>query len=114
MYSTSLLYRRTFLIGLVLIIFSIALLIWRIVPLASNSSYLPLHYNISIGIDRYGPWWSVFFIPAFGISILVLHTILQLYFSKRDIFLTRFLSVSTIVLEAILFASSLFVVLLNV
>lgn len=60
------------------IIFSISwilgavLLCWRILPLVYGRDSVPLHYNIYVGIDAFGPWWMLF-------EVLVLSLVMGMF-----------------------------------
>lgn len=87
---------------------------WRIVPLAKDQPFIPLHYNIYFGVDRFGPWYHTFVIPALGLLFLLISLIMQTYFFKRERMLTRFFAVSTIFLELTFFIAMVLLILLNI
>lgn len=39
---------------------------------------IPLHYTITFGIDRIGPWYSAYLLPLSGTMILFLNTLVAL------------------------------------
>lgn len=97
-----------------LLALTLALPIWRIVPIAGEKPYLPLHYNIYFGVDRFGPWWQVFVPPALGVVFLLVALAMQVRFFRREPMLGRFFSVSTVLIEAVLLVAMTLLVLLNV
>lgn len=45
------------------------LLSWRILPLVYGRDSVPLHYNIYVGIDAFGPWWMLFEVVLLSLII---------------------------------------------
>ncbi|MBU1705553.1 hypothetical protein KKG19_02395, partial [Patescibacteria group bacterium] len=64
-------------ISLVLVILTFALPAWRVLPLVQEQDFLPLHYNIYFGIDRFGPWYYIFVPAALGGTLLIINLIFQ-------------------------------------
>jgi hypothetical protein len=112
--NASKLYRYAALLSALLVLLSFLLPAWRIVPLAQSQPYLPLHYNIYFGIDRFGPWYFVFFPALLGLILLLLNLIFQVALFKREHVLSLFFSISTVFTELILFIAVVFIVLLNI
>lgn len=110
---TSKLYRRTTVVSGVLLILTLALPAWKIVPIGSETPFIPLHYNVYMGVDEFGAWQNVFALPAIGAAILVVNTALQAMFFKRERILAVFLAVATVVSELVLLVSMVLIVLLN-
>lgn len=92
----------------------LGLLVWRIVPLAQDKAYLPLHYNVYFGVDRFGPWYQVFVLPGLGLLFLLMSLIMQTHFFRREKMLARFFSISTTFLEAVFVIAAILVILLNI
>lgn len=111
--KTSKLFRRTTLVSGVLLILTAALPAWKILPISADNPYIPLHYNVYMGIDESGPWQRVFVLPAIGLGLLVVNTILQVVLHKREKVLSTFFAVTTVAGEAILLVSMVLIVLLN-
>ncbi|MBI2485276.1 hypothetical protein HYW18_03990 [Candidatus Uhrbacteria bacterium] len=65
--------RSPFLLGIVLPLVSAMLLLWRLYPRGESEVFIPLHYNVFTGIDRYGPWWLGLSIPIIGLAATALH-----------------------------------------
>jgi len=105
--KTSKLYRRTTIVSGVLLLMTLALPVWKILPISGDNPYIPLHYNVYMGIDESGPWQRVFVLPA------VVNSILQVVFYKREKVLSTFFAVATVATEAILLVSMVLIVLLN-
>jgi len=111
--KTSKLYRRTTIVSGVLLLMTLALPVWKILPISGDNPYIPLHYNVYMGIDESGPWQRVFVLPAIGLVLLVVNSILQVVFYKREKVLSTFFAVATVATEAILLVSMVLIVLLN-
>lgn len=107
-------HRVTSLISLFLFACLTALPIWRIVPLAENQPFLPLHYNIYFGVDRFGNWYQVFFLPALGLLFFLINIFFQTHFYKREKLLVQLFAYLTILIEFALLASMVLIVLLNI
>lgn len=93
---------------------TLTLPIWRIVPLAGEKPFLPLHYNVYFGVDRFGPWWQVFVPPTLGLLFLLVALVMQARFYRSEPMLARFFAVSTVLLETALLIAMALLVLLNV
>jgi len=98
-------------------------LIWLIIyfkfyPLVYNlpeeQSFISLHYNIYLGIDLFGHWQNIFYLPGIGLLIFIINTISALLlYSKKEI-LSYFLSLSSALLQAFLLLATIFVILINI
>jgi len=107
-------FRITCAISLLFLIAMWLLPIWRIVPLAEQKPFLPLHYNVYMGIDRFGPWYYAFFIPVLGTLLWIVNTVFEALFFQKARILSSFFAFGTVITECILFASLIFMILLNV
>ncbi|MBU0646419.1 hypothetical protein KJ611_03010 [Patescibacteria group bacterium] len=101
-------------ISLVLVILTFALPAWRVLPLVQEQDFLPLHYNIYFGIDRFGPWYYIFVPAALGGTLLIINLIFQTAFFRRESVLSYFFAVATVFSEIMLFVAMIFIVLLNI
>ena len=86
----------------------------RLVPFVEPGQYLPLHYNIFFGVDRFGPWYHIFTLPGIGALILVCNVLFSLRFARKEVVLSSFLMGTTLACEVILFVAMVFIMLLNV
>ena len=111
--KTSKFYRRTVLASLILVILTFAVPAWKIVPIREEAPFIPLHYNIYIGIDRFGPWYYVFIPGALGLTLLFVNTVFQAVFYRREKVLSAFFAVATVFAELTLFVAMVLSVLLN-
>jgi hypothetical protein len=106
--------RWAILLSIFLFFLTLALPIWRIVPIASTQPFIPLHYNVYFGVDRFGHWYSIFVLPILGFLFLILNSALQVHFASREKILTRFFAVSTVFLELIFLLAIVLIILLNI
>lgn len=110
---TSALYRRTAIASGVLLLLTVALPVWRILPMAGDRPFIPLHYNVYVGVDAFGPWYDVFVLPMLGAALLVVNLVFQAAFYERERVLSAFFAVATLVTEAVLLVAMVLIVLLN-
>jgi len=113
LFLSSPVYRRTAIVSAIFVLATTLLPIWRIVPLAEASPFIPLHYNIYLGIDRFGPWYSIFLLPALGATLLVVNVIFEAVFFRREHVLSKFFAYATVFSETVLFVAMVLIVLLN-
>lgn len=102
-----------FVSALFLLALTIALPVWRILPLAESRPFIPLHYNIYLGVDRLGPWYQIFIVPALGFGLFLFHLILQTIAFRKEKLLATMLAVAIVLIEAILLFAMTLIVLLN-
>ncbi len=110
-------------LSLLMIGLMVALPLWRLLPVVQENPYIPLHYNIYLGVDRFGPWFHVFILPALGFIFLVTNLMLAAAFAGREdsVFgkkrtepvLSRFFLYMTPVLEFIFLVGLSLTLLLN-
>lgn len=106
--------RWTLIVSFVLSVATFVLPTWRIVPLAKEQPFIPLHYNIYFGVDRFGPWYHAFIIPALGFFFLIISLIMQTHFYKKEKMLATFFAISTIFLELTFLVAMGLLILLNI
>ncbi len=99
--------------SLVLLALNLALPIWRIAPLASVRPYIPLHYNIYLGVDRLGPWNQIFLLPILGFALFVFNLVLQTIAFRKEKLLASMVAIATVLIEALLLCAMALIVLLN-
>ncbi len=101
-------------LSLFLLIGTMVLPVWRILPLGAESPFIALHYNIYLGVDRFGPIWHIFFLPALGLLFLVLNLAIEAWAYRTQKTLSFFFAAATPVLQLVLFAAMVLIVLINV
>lgn len=98
-----------------LVLAAVALLLpaWKLLPQISTE-HIPLHYNVYLGIDRYGPWYHVFLPGCVGVGSLLVNVAMQIAYIHRDRVLVRLLSIVTLMLEVVIVVGVFFSTLLNI
>ncbi len=113
LFKNSRFYRGVTIVSAILVVLTLILPLWKIMPNLGDETFIPLHYNIYFGIDRFGPWYYIFILPALGFLMLLLNVIFEAVFVKREHILSIFFAVTTIAVEVILFVSMALIVLMN-
>lgn len=88
--------------------------IWRILPLASETPFIALHYNIYLGVDRLGSIAHIFFLPALGLVFLLVNLTIEAWVYRTQKTLVLFFSAATPFLQFILLCAMTLIVLINV
>lgn len=114
LYRASSLYKWTTGLSVLFLALTLALPLWRLVPYLPEGQFIPLHYNIYFGVDRFGPWYHLFFLPALGAVLLIINIIFEALFFEREHVLSTFFAAATLFAEIVLFTAMVFIVLLNV
>ncbi len=113
LFASSRYYRWHTVASLVLVGLMVALPLARLLPTIGGDPFIPLHYNIYFGVDRFGPWYDVFALPIIGAGLLLLNLVFEGMYVAREHVLAKFFATATLVAEAILLVSMVFIVLLN-
>lgn len=101
----------------ILIIF---LIFFKIRPLINTVTegqtftYIPLHYNIYTGIDSYGRWERLFYMPLFGEFVFAINFFLAFLLFNRKEILSYFLAFAAMAVQIILLVAIIFVILINI
>ncbi|MBI4437638.1 hypothetical protein HY631_01670 [Candidatus Uhrbacteria bacterium] len=106
--------RTAFLVSVVLLAGTFALPVWRLLPLSSDLPFIALHYNVYLGVDRFGPLYQIFFIPTLGLFFLLLNATIEVISWRRQRTLAHFFAGSTPLLQGILLVAMALIVLINV
>lgn len=107
-------FRICFGLSLLTVVLMTLLPFWRLYPIiAARAMVVPMHYNIHFGVDRTGPWWGFFVLPAIGLGCLIVNSLLALKLWKRERMLSYLFAGVTVAVEIILFVAMVFVVSLN-
>ncbi|HBL39884.1 TPA: hypothetical protein DDZ10_04445 [Candidatus Uhrbacteria bacterium] len=115
------------LFSLTLVMLMVVLPLSRLLPIVRENPFIPLHYNIYLGIDGFGPWYRIFILPVLGLVMLVLNLslasrfseierrtpLLPLGFHQGEPMLAQLVLWLTPILEVVLFAGVVFTLLLN-
>lgn len=107
------LYCWILIVSVLFLLLTFALPFWKIYPNAFLNPFIPLHYNVLFGIDRFGPWYNIFWIPAFGLLVLFLNVIVGTVVYHQEKFMTTLLVAGTLGVQFTLFSSMVLIVLVN-
>ncbi|MFA4845804.1 MAG: hypothetical protein WC654_04570, partial [Patescibacteria group bacterium] len=88
--------------------------IWRLLPLVADLPFIALHYNIYLGVDRFGSLYQIFFIPLLGLFFLLLNLVIEILSFRKQKTLAIFFAASTPILQFILLVAMILIVLINV
>jgi hypothetical protein len=59
-----------------------------------------LHYNVYFGVDVIGAWWQLYFLPAIGLIILTINTVLgYLFYQKKERIIAHLLMLATFIVQ---------------
>lgn len=114
MFQKSRTVRWTTAISVFFLAISVFLPMWRIFPLASETPFIALHYNIYLGVDRLGPISHIFFLPALGLLFLFVNLAIEAWAFRSQKTLTLFFAAATPFLQFILLSAMALIVLINV
>ena len=106
--------RRSLLLSLLFLLLAVVLPLWRLTPVAQESPFIALHYNIYLGVDRFGPFWQLFLIPALGLGTIVLNLLVQARSRRRNKVLVHIFTYATPLILFVLLAAMSLIVLVNV
>ena len=59
-----------------------------------------LHYNVYFGVDVIGAWWQLYFLPAIGLIIMIVNTVLgYLFYQKKERIVAHLLMLATFIAQ---------------
>lgn len=114
MFTKNRLVPYTTVLSVLFLFITFALPVWRLLPLAQQTPFIALHYNIYLGVDRFGSVYQIFFLPSLGLFFLLLNLFIQAYAYKNQKMLSLFFAAATPLLEFILCAAMVLIVLTNI
>lgn len=82
--------------------------------LPAEQAFIPLHYNIYLGVDSFGPWQQIFIMPGFGLFVLLINTILALSLFNRKKIISYFLTISSAAVQLFVLIATVLVILINI
>jgi hypothetical protein len=113
MWGSSPFVRWTTIVSFIFLMLTAALPIWRMVPLAHERPFIALHYNIYLGVDRFGPLSHIFFLPVLGLGLWILNLIIEAVVFYRQKTLALFFAASNPILQFILCIAMILIILIN-
>lgn len=113
MFRESPLTRWSSMVSCTLIVASFVLPAWRMLPLAQASPFIALHYNIYLGVDRFGPVWRIFLLPVLGLLFYCVNLFIQARSFPSQKTLSLFFAAATPLIEWVFFVATALIVLIN-
>ncbi|MBT5503549.1 hypothetical protein HN858_01830 [Candidatus Falkowbacteria bacterium] len=105
-------------IGILINILIWLLIYYKFYPAVYNlpeeQAFIPLHYNIYLGIDLFGRWQKIFYLPGIGLAIFLINTIFALIIYNKKELVSYFLTITSTVCQVLLFFSTLLTILINI
>jgi hypothetical protein len=105
-------------IALALNLFIWAVIYFKFRPLVYHlpvdQSFIPLHYNIYMGVDSFGVWQKIFILPTLGFFTLIINTLLAVIIYHRKEIISYFLSFTSLVIQVFLFIATILIILINI
>lgn len=105
-------------IGMILNLFIWSLIFFRLRPivklLPADQAFIPLHYNTYLGVDNFGPWYNIFILPALGLLIFIVNSLLAATIYNRKDILSYFLVITNMATQFVLLVSTIFIILINI
>lgn len=105
-------------IGLIFNILMWVLIYFKFRPLVANlpedQAFIPLHYNIYLGVDLFGKWQKIFMLPGLGLFFLFLNTVLALVIYNKRALISYFLSSITPIIQIFFLVATIITILINI
>lgn len=112
-WQTSKIFRLSFIASWIVWLAVLAAPLYRLLPDAEGGQYIPLHYNVFFGVDKFGPWYLILQLPFLGFLSIVLNNFLAVRFFEKERALSMFLALTGLLIQFLLLAAVYFVILLN-
>jgi hypothetical protein len=98
----------------VVLFLHVAMVVVFVVQRWNTLDFLRLHYTVDLGVDWIDRWWRIFLFPGLAFFTLLVNSALVVLLKQKHVAYARMMSVATLMLELILFASAIFALPLNV
>lgn len=85
-----------------------------VMSLPADEAFIPLHYNIYLGVDKFGAWTNIFFLPGLGLIILFLNSLFAVLLYNRKDILSYFLVITNALAQLFLLIATIFIILINI
>ncbi|MDD5289729.1 MAG: hypothetical protein PHT40_00835 [Patescibacteria group bacterium] len=85
-------------------------LYWQVQPQVDP---IFLRYNIYFGPSLIGPWWQIFFLPLFGLGVLLANYILAGLAFKKERFVSYFFAYGASLVQILLAILAVYLVGIN-
>jgi len=94
--------------NIILVLLLSALAGWRYVI---SADFVPLHYTVYFGLDRFGPKYDLFLFPTLGLTFFLINLLVIKYAIEDNKLWRGVIYAITLVIEFILLASFVLVIL---
>jgi len=82
--------------------------------LPEDQSFIPLHYNVFLGIDSFGHWQNIFYLPAFGLLFWLINLVVGFFLYNSKKLASYFLCISSLFCQIILLIACALIILINI
>lgn len=113
MFKKSRMVRVTTALSVLLLAATFFLPAWRLMPLADQTPFIALHYNIYLGVDRFGAIEKLFYLPFTGLLFLVVNLLVMARAWKHQKTLALFFAAANPLFQFILLVAMVLIVLMN-
>jgi hypothetical protein len=73
-----------------------------------------LHYNVYFGVDNFGNWQQVFWMPAIGLGLFLINLYLAFFFhSNKEVIASYILLIASLMIQLSLIIGAISVILIN-
>lgn len=79
----------------------------------SNEYPLPLYYDVYQGVSVIDFWSNLFYLPILGLVIIAINYVLSVVIVEKDVMISYFLNIASIVVQIILFVALFWIVYLQ-
>lgn len=88
--------------------------LWLFFSIRPGVESVFLHYSALYGVNLIGEWHQIFFVPAFGLVVLVINSLVGWVLFQKDRFIAHLLSGIVLLVHLFLVIVSFLLVFLNV
>lgn len=113
MFSKSRMVRVTTILSCLFLAATFFLPAWRLMPLAESTPFIALHYNIYLGVDKFGAIERIFTLPFLGLFFLLLNLVVQARTWKHQKTLSLFYAAANPMFQFVLLVAMVLIVLIN-
>ena len=102
------LFTKIWFLWLACLAFNIITFLFIYFKISPGNKTLALHYNILVGVDRYGSGKNLYFLPGIGLVISAVNFVLYRAFKDGEDFLAGLTVLVSLCVQMILLAATLF------
>jgi hypothetical protein len=82
--------------------------IYLLYTVRPSSFIVPLHYSYRYGVDVFGAWYLLYYVPLIGTALLAVTAWILVSLRRDQSYLTYFLAVSLVLSQTLLLLESIF------